>query len=371
MGVTLASNARIRECRPDDLAIVAALFQRILRNGEKCNLAALESYLRNLFFEHPWQDPEFTSRVSVSADGVVNGFVGVLPLRMAHRGTQVRAALVGTLMVDNPQQDPLAGARLLRSFLTGPQDLSLSESANSLAQRMWQRLGGGTAPAYSMDWARVLRPAQFGVAMLKAPDWIEGLLRPVGFVVDTLLGSAKSRRFRIEPIDPRVERADIGTNELVALIRQFAARYELAPAWDDASLRWFLTHAARKDPFGELISRVVRAKNGTPLGCYLYYGQPGGMAIVLQIFSSPENADTVVKCLLADANDRGCAAVRGRVQPDLLDALQQNGCIFKHVGSLTIHARNAELLAAIRAGNALVTGLAGETWTRLIHGKFV
>lgn len=371
MGITLENNARIRECRPDDLAIVAALFQRVLRNGEKCNLVALESYLKDLFFEHPWQDPELTSRVSVSADGMVNGFVGVLPLRMTYRGTQVRAALVGSLMVGNPQQDPLAGARLLRSFLTGPQDLSLSESANSLAQRMWQRLGGGTAPVYSMDWARVLRPAQFGVAMLKAPVWIERVLSPVGFAVDTLSGAAKSRRFRIEPLDPRIERADIATNELVALIQQFAARYELAPAWDDASLRWFLTHAARKDPFGELISRVVRAKNGTPLGCYLYYGQPGGMAIVLQIFSGPENADTVVRCLLADANERGCAAVRGRVQPDLLDALQQNGCIFKHVASLTIHARNAELLAATRAGNALVTGLAGESWTRLIHGKFV
>jgi len=371
MGVTLTSNARIRECRPDDLPVVAALFQRILRHGEKCNLATLESYLRDLFFEHPWQDPELTSRVRVSADGVVNGFVGVMPLSMTYRGAGIRAALIGSLMVDHPQQDPLAGARLLRSVLAGPQDLSLSESANSLAQRMWQRLGGSAAPAYSMDWARVLRPAQFGIVMLKAPAWLAGVLRPVGFTADTLLGAAKSRRFRLEPIDPRIERADISANELVALIRRFAARYELTPAWNDASLRWFLTHAARKDPFGELISRVVRARNGTPLGCYLYYGQPGGMAIVLQIFSGPENADTVVKSLLADVNDRGCAAVRGRSQPDLLYALLLNGCIFKHVASLTMHSRNAELLDAIRAGNALVTGLAGESWARLIHGQFV
>lgn len=370
MGIT-KSNAQIRECRPEDLAVVGSLFQRILRHGEHCNLATLESYLKDLFFEHPWQDPELASRVSVSADGAVNGFVGVLPLRMTYRGAGIRAALIGSLMVDNPQQDPLAGARLLRSVLTGPQTLSLSETSNLLAQRMWQRLGGSVAPAYSMDWARVLRPAQFGVAMLKAPTWIEGLLRPAGLAVDTLLGTAKSQRFRLEPIDPRIERADIDANELMALIRQFTARYELAPAWDDASLHWFLTHAARKDPFGELIRRVVQAKNGTPLGCYLYYGQPGGMAIVLQIFSSPENADTVVKALLADANQRGCAAVRGRVQPDLLDALLQNGCIFKHVASLTMHSKNADLLAAIRAGDAFVTGLAGELWTRLIHGKFV
>ncbi len=370
MSITLKSNARIRECRPDDLGVVAALFRRILRDGEQCNLAALESYLRDLFFEHPWHDPELTSRVSVSDDGMVNGFIGVLPVRMIYRGTQVRAALASSLMVDNPQQNPLAGARLLRSFITGPQDLSLAETSDSVVQRMWQRLGGGAAPAYSMDWMRILRPAQFGVAMLKAPSWMESLLRPVGFVVDGLLGACKWRRFRTERIDARIERADIDANELIALVRQFAARYELRPAWDDASLRWFLTHAARKEPYGDLVGRVVRGKSRTPCGCYLYYGRPGGIAWVLQIFSGQENSDTVVKGLLADVNDRGCAAVRGRVQPDLLDALLQNGCIFKHVGSLTMHSRNAELVAAIRAGDALVTGLAGESWTRLIRGQF-
>ena len=371
MSITLKSNTRIRECTPDDLGVVAALFQRILRPGERCNLATLESYLRNLFFEHTWRDPELPSRVSVTADGTVNGFIGVLPLRMTYRGAEIRAALASSLMVDHPQHNPLAGARLLRSFINGSQDLSLGETSDSVVQRMWRRLGGVVAPAYSMDWMRILRPAQFGVAMLKAPSWMESLLRPVGFAVDGLSGARKWSRFRIEPIDARIARADIDTNELIALVRQFAARYELRPAWDEASLRWFLTQAVRKEPFDDLIGRVVYGKNRTPLGCYLYYGRPGGVAWVLQIFSGRENSDTVVKGLLADVNDSGCAAVRGRVQPDLLDALPQNGCIFKHVGSLTMHSRNAELLAAIRAGDALVTGLAGESWTRLIRGIFV
>jgi hypothetical protein len=371
MSITLRSNARIRECRPDDLAVVAALFKRIFRNGEKCNLATLESYLRDLFFEHPWRDPELTSRVSVAANGIVNGFVGVLPVRMTYRGTQVRAALACALMVDNPQQDPLAGARLLRSVLTGPQDLSLGETTNPLAQRMWQHLGGTAVPTYSMDWARILRPAQFGVAMLKAPPWMADLLRPVGSAVDALLGTAKSRRFRLEPNDAPITQTDLDANELVALIQRFAERYELRPAWDDSSLRWFLAHAARKGAFGDLIGRVVYGKNSTPLGCYLYYGRPGGMAIALQIFSEREHADTVVNGLLTDVNRRGCAAVRGRSQPDLLDALLQNNCIFGHTASLTMHSRNPELLAAIRAGGALVTGLAGESWAQLIRGQFV
>ena len=42
--------------------------------------------LRALFLEHPWHDPELSSRVFLGADGAVGGFIGVLPLRMTLRG---------------------------------------------------------------------------------------------------------------------------------------------------------------------------------------------------------------------------------------------------------------------------------------------
>jgi len=362
--------ANIRECAADDLAVVAALFSRVLRKGEKCNLGALESYLKGLFFEHPWRDPQLMSRVSVSATGAVTGFLGVLPLRMTHRGKAIRAALASALVVDNPQQDPVAGARLLRAFLGGPQDLSLSEHSNPLATRMWLRLGGGTVAAYGMDWVRILRPAQAGIALAKAPPWLASLSRPVGFAVDALLGTDKWRPFRLEPGGAGITRAALDTRQMAALAAQFAARYELAPAWDEPSLRWFLEHAARKEAFGSLAGRVVTGRSAAPMGCYLYYGRPGGVAFVLQIFSAPGSAAAVVKSLLADAHGLGCSAVRGRSQPDLLDALLQSGCIFKQGTSLTVHSRNERLLAAIHAGNALVTGFAGETWSRMNHGQF-
>ena len=45
-------------------------------------------------------------------------------------------------MVDKPAEHPLAGARLLRSYLTGPQELCVSETSNPIAQGMWERIGG-------------------------------------------------------------------------------------------------------------------------------------------------------------------------------------------------------------------------------------
>ena len=120
----------IRPSTPQDMPAVAALFQRTFRDPRRPAPASLQSYLRELFFEHPWFDPELAPKVYVAADGKVGGFIGSLPLRLVFAGRPVRAAIAGSLMVDGPQANPLAGARLLRAFFTGPQELSVSDSAS-------------------------------------------------------------------------------------------------------------------------------------------------------------------------------------------------------------------------------------------------
>src|SRR5690349_24555958 len=113
----------IRACAPEDMPAVAGLFQRTFLDRRKPAPKALESYLAELFLRHPWHDPEIASRVYVSPEGAVRGFIGVLPLRLCFRGRSVRAAVAGSLMVESPEENPLAGARLLRSFAKGPQEL--------------------------------------------------------------------------------------------------------------------------------------------------------------------------------------------------------------------------------------------------------
>ncbi len=76
---------------------------------------------------------------------------------------RVRAAICGSLMVEGRDRDPLAGARLLKAFVDGPQDLSFSETANEVSTQLWTRLRGVVLPQYSLDWVRVIRPAGFVV----------------------------------------------------------------------------------------------------------------------------------------------------------------------------------------------------------------
>ena len=83
----------IRACTADDIPAVARMFQNAFRDPAEAAPRSLESYLRELFLEHPWRDPDLASRVFVGADGRVHGFIGVLPVRMSFHGHPIRAAL--------------------------------------------------------------------------------------------------------------------------------------------------------------------------------------------------------------------------------------------------------------------------------------
>ena len=361
----------IRACTAEDIPAIARMFQKAFRDPSAAAPPSLESYLRELFLEHPWRDPETASRVYVDPDGRVRGFIGVLPMRMSFHGQPVRAALASSLMVDNPAEDPLAGARLLRSYLTGPQDLCVSETSNPTAQGMWERIGGRSVAEYSMEWLRPLRPAGLGVALFEECLSAAKILRPLAALTDRIVARIAPGMAWPAPVPPAVySGADVDDETLIEQIPQFAAHYTLHPDWDRDLLAFVLRHAARKGRHGDLYRRMVYGRNRTPLGCYLYYGRPRQIAFVLQVLALPEAVDAVVASLLAHAEQQGCVAVRGRTQPHLLDALLRHRCVFFQRSSTTVYTGNADLLSAIRSGDAFIIGLAGESWTRLIGERF-
>jgi hypothetical protein len=362
---------QIRPCTPEDIPAVAGLFQRTFRDPRVAAPAALQSYLRELYLEHPWYDPELAAKVFVAADGAVAGFIGILPLRLAFRGATIRAAVAGSLMVDRPQENPLAGARLLRAYLGGPQDLSLSDSANPVSLGMWERLGGKSMPVESMEWVRAFRPAATALALAADAVPLLRLAWPIAFVADGIADRIKANPLRYEPAaTAQVHDTEASDAALIRLIPELVATYAVRPAWEPATLRWILAHVARKERRGAIVRRVVHGKDGRPLGCYIYYGRRGGVAWVLQVLAHPDGIEPVLDNLFASAFAQGCVAVRGRTQTRLLDALQRRQCMFFRHNSTVVHSANAELVAAIRSGDALVTGLSGDAWTRLIGDTF-
>jgi hypothetical protein len=73
---------------------------------------------------------------------------------------------------------------------------------------------------------------------------------------------------------------------------------------------------------------------------------------------------------IAYATDCGAVAIRGRAQPDFLDALAERRAVLVPQLATVVHARDKAVLEAFRNGTAFFTGLAGENWMRLNGDRF-
>ena len=367
-----AGGGRVRRFARRDVAAVAALFQKTFRDARVPAPQSLARHLDEVFLQHPWAEPDIGAQVYQDRDGMVRGFIGVVPARMVFRGRRIRAAIAGSLMVDRPADHPLAGARLVRAFLSGPQDLSVTETANPVSTSLWQRAGHRPEPVHSLSWLRVLRPAGFAAAMLSERFAPARVFSPVAALADRFaqrfglvaegFGSAARKTYRD---------ADAGDAELTGALLDMAGHHALRPDWNEDVLAWVLGHARHKARHGRFIARTVSSRSGRLLGCYVYYTRPAGIAWVLQALATPEGAEATVDSLFSHAWSTGSVAIRGRNHPRLTDALMRRKAFFFWRSSVIAHAGDADIAAAIGRGDALITGLGGETWMRLVGDHFV
>jgi hypothetical protein len=78
----------------------------------------------------------------------------------------------------------------------------------------------------------------------------------------------------------------------------------------------------------------------------------------------------MVDDLFAHAYEMGCSGIRGGGHPWLIPTLMSRKTIFYGRSFFVAQARDKSLLEPIRSGQALISGLAGESWTRLIGDRF-
>jgi hypothetical protein len=161
---------------------------------------------------------ESRSRVFLDAQGDVRGFIGIWPRRMVLRGRTIEAAIAGSMMVDQPDAHPTAGARLLRAYLSGPQELSFSETANDISQRMCEKVGGERLPASSLDWLRVLRPAGFAVALAGMAFRLASVFSPVASGFDRLVEASGRNPLTAPPDTSGYRDAEVTNAELAELV---------------------------------------------------------------------------------------------------------------------------------------------------------
>lgn len=366
-----ADKAVVRDLEREDLPAVALLFQRTFRRSASAP-SSLISNLHDIFFGHPWFDAELRSKVFVSAGGDVRGFIGVFPGRLELEGRSLRAAFAGSMMVEEPDENPLAGARLLRAFLAGPQDISLTETANATALGMWQKLSLPLDVGYSLNWIRIFRPATAAVNVLGRMSGAINLLRPFGTMADTVAEKIgfSALRFPASPAPRRVQFREASPEEFRDAALTLKETFVMRPQWSPQSLDWLIGQASRKRKFGTPSWRIGETRSGKLSGAYVYFGRPGGIGWLLQALCSPAAAGELIDDLFSHADGAGCAGLRGSGHPWLTAELLTRRTTFHGRAFYLAHARDASLLQPIHSGQALISGLAGENWMRLIGDSF-
>lgn len=355
------ASAGVRRLRREDLPELSVLFRKTFGRDRIASGAALHAYLERLFVEPLEAAPDMGSLVHGTRPGTIDGFIGVLAMPFVVDGVERRAAICCALMADPAVGNPLIGARLLRGFLGGPQDVSISETANAVSEGMWRRLRGAVLPAYSLDWVRVFRPAAFAHA-LAASRW--PALRPLRLLATPV--DAIARRATAPIPQSACSEEEIADDDAFAtLLARFTAHLSARPAWDRMDLAGMAADARLKSRFGPATFRLVR-RGGSPIGLYVRHALPGRIGLVLQIAATPGRMPDVVDRLLASAAEEGLAGLRGRSQPAILEAMLTRGGLYANRASTLVHARDPALLEPFLAGRAFVNGFAGETWTRLI-----
>ena len=358
----------IRAFGEEHVGDTANLYLRAVRGQSRPAPRALEDVFRETFLENPWASPEIASHVFLD-NGKQVGFVGVIPRPMEFRGRAIRAAAIGVWMVDSQQRRGLAGGRLLRQVLKGPQDFSVTDGAGNEASSVWTALGGRVSHVYSFYWMRVLRPFQTARSFLDRVGGIFPSLKTVSGVV-TAPADFLSSKLPVGTLKRPTSLFSsklVSAAELLECIQEAHPREALRPAYSMPSFEWLLTQAGTGPGHRGLRLKNVYGPDGERCGWFVYYATPGRIASVLQIgcHRRPQFGE-VLRALFEDAWEQGSCAVKGRALPQFLVPMTEQYCLFRQPYACVVaHSRDPEIMNAFQTADAALSGLDAGAWLRL------
>ncbi len=363
----------VRGLRESDLPEVANLHHRV--TGESPWTPGLDAAYERWFSEVFFRDPRSATTegveplVHTDERGVIDGFLGVSARRMRMGSRSYLAALSSQFVVAPEARSKLVAFQLLRSLLTGPQDLSIADGANEHSARLWRALGGVSSHLYGTHWIRALRPMSLGAAIGARRRRAVALARPLASPVTRALDEVLLRvPGPHRPAAPAGIRAEPLTPEaFIEHAPRFCERDALVPDHDVASLRWALSRATDLGRGAPLECSLVRAADGEPLGLYVATLPAGELATALHVAASERGQEPVVRYLVHRAFRRGSVSIGGRVHPPLMRALSTAFALF-HARSthMLIQARRPELIEAFDRGVATFSHLDGEWCIRFL-----
>lgn len=356
---------RIRPLRQEDLPQVVSLYRSYLAWPLVADEHDLVASFERIFVDAPFTDPEIPSLVWADGGGEVVGFLGSLVHPMRFDGRPMRLACSSSLVVAPQARKGGVGALLLRKYLAGPQDLTITDTAEAATEQLWKRLGGSSLPLASIVWLVPLAPLRMvvGVALWRS-GWhrVLPLVRPLCAPVDAVFARLPRSIAGREPddLDDLYEVA-LSPDLLIEHLRLGPGDVRMWRDHDTASLARQFDEMGGARSKGRLVRNAVYCRGGTPVGWYVAYLRPNDVFEIVHAERSAGNETLLVSHMLRKARDLKASAVQGRLEPWLLESLPRRAVMLSHVKFL-YHSRSEPVRDAVRAGEALVTGLEGDMW---------
>ncbi|WP_245512350.1 MULTISPECIES: hypothetical protein [unclassified Mesorhizobium] len=366
-----SQHGSVRPLAVGDLDQVAALFLTKFRHRRRHRYRAIArtaEYMRALYLG----GGESKALVQINPQGRLGGFMGVLNARYELNATALNAAIIGPFMTDSAIDHGWAGPQLLRSLHQGQFDLYLTDSANRTSLAFARPMKYQLLPVHCLEWTCVFRPGAMAAAMLhrKWPALPRLALDPCARAFDALTRK-RSELSAQHPSSHRVHRESIDAARFAERLPMLMSDYALRPSWKDGELPRLLTLAAEKQADGPLHFGGTYDEAGRTLGCYAFYGQPGGIANLLQIQGSGSHWGATLDALIAAAREMGCVGITGQTQSRFMPQLfNHKDVFFRYAGGTMVRSRIAEVAEAVRTGDIFIGGLMGDRWTRLSSDDF-
>jgi hypothetical protein len=355
---------QIRSFVEGDIPRVARLHRTVFKTeerGDASSLDAYHAYFMQVFLESPLRADNLSSLVYEEDDRIV-GFLGVVPRRMTMSGHRFQAAIGSQFVVDPATAFGSVAVRLARTFLDGPQDLSISDEASDIARKIWEGLGGKTALLRSIHWVRPLRPATLAVATATRRPRLAPLalaLVPIATMVDAMATRITDSHFRqSKPEGSSAE--DLTEQAVLSYLSAVEPTHSLHVEYDEATLHWLLERARQRKSPGSLHAAVVRTGRRI-IGWYLYHLDRQRVANVLHIDAEHAAIREVLDHLFYQTATNGAIAATGRLEPRYLQALSDTYCLFHRRGPwVLLSTRVADLVRSFETDDAMFSRFEGE-----------
>jgi hypothetical protein len=357
--------SEMRPMRREEIPEVAELYRFVDKSDWRIPPEELPRWLDRTLFGHPWTDPEIPSLVYVDDAGAILGFAGSHVRRMRFDGRPIRMAACGPLIAHPRVRNHGVGARLLRSFVTGPQDITITDGASDEIRQIFELVGGQMMHPSSMVWARVFRPLSYvGNRVLHANVHVRHRVKPWARRLLPALDVPARRASDYFTAPAPTDSSDelLTPKLLLANLPLVTHSLRLAPDYDEPMLEWLFAELHHNRTWGTPHRRLVRNRAGRVLGWYVYYTLPGEGCQVIQLAADERQEGAVLDNLFAHAVAHGGAAVQGRVEGRTVAELARRGALFRFSPRSLILCRDTDLLGAVTSGHALLTRMEGEWW---------